>query len=376
MDTEMEWYKAWFIFYIAIGGWTCLFLSLKPKGDNSVKALLIGLIVLLLTPAVDAYTQLVFDAPIPILQSIRFNLTWVYGPLMLLLVQRVLILKGSEKQTNWLVLGHFVPFVIVATMQLNQIMIPISVFVTGFFLQVFSYLALSFYQLLSCKAKLKRLALEFSDTSYFWLLFLIAGLAVAMAVDLVVVVMMIKQWQVDLNLLNLYACGLGLFVCLIAVLTVIDTPILFTHSDESVTSNTLSPNTPQVLRELELSPSMVIALSDTLQHVIQTQEPHLDSDISLAKLADLLGISSHQLSELLNVHLDTNFYDFLNQHRLIAAITLLERADVRLSISEIVYQSGFNNRSTFYKVFKAKFSQTPSDYRRALIAKNAFKAHP
>ena len=371
MDTNMEWYKAWFVFYIAIGCWTCLFLSLKNKGDKSVKALLIGLIILLLTPALDTYTQIVFDAPVAFLQSIRFNLTWVYGPLMLLLVQRVLLIKGSGVPSDWRVVAHFVPFGVVCALQLSHIIIPTSIFVAALFLQVFTYLAVSFHQLLNSKEKLKRLMLEFSDTSYFWLLFLIAGLGLAMAVDLVVVVMLIKQWQVNLELMNLFACGLGLFVCSIAILTVVDTPILFVHSESSVAPVVPTSEAGKVSRELELSPTMVIELSDTLQNVIETQSPHLDSDISLAKLADLLAISSHQLSELLNVHLDTNFYDFLNQHRLIAATSLLERDESRLSISEIVYQSGFNNRSTFYKVFKAKFAQTPSEYRRTLIAQKA-----
>jgi len=37
-----------------------------------------------------------------------------------------------------------------------------------------------------------------------------------------------------------------------------------------------------------------------------------------------------------------------------------------LTISDIAYRSGFNNRNSFYKVFKDKTGITPSQYKKSL----------
>lgn len=69
-------------------------------------------------------------------------------------------------------------------------------------------------------------------------------------------------------------------------------------------------------------------------------------------------------SELLNVHLHTNFYDWMNSYRFNAALLLLQDQTVNYSVTDIAFQAGFNNRNSFYRVFKSNLGITPAQYRK------------
>lgn len=47
---------------------------------------------------------------------------------------------------------------------------------------------------------------------------------------------------------------------------------------------------------------------------------------------------------------------------LVKATDLLVKT--KLTIDEIVFQSGFTNRSTFYRAFSKKYHCTPTEYRK------------
>ncbi|WP_295729646.1 hybrid sensor histidine kinase/response regulator transcription factor [uncultured Muribaculum sp.] len=55
--------------------------------------------------------------------------------------------------------------------------------------------------------------------------------------------------------------------------------------------------------------------------------------------------------------------DFIKEHRLDFAARLL--CTTNLTIQEIIYRSGFSNRSHFYKEFFKRFESTPKEYRNA-----------
>ena len=58
------------------------------------------------------------------------------------------------------------------------------------------------------------------------------------------------------------------------------------------------------------------------------------------------------------------FTQFVNEYRLVRASRLL--AEQSMSITEVCFESGFNNFSHFNKKFKAFTGQTPSAYRKEL----------
>ena len=111
----------------------------------------------------------------------------------------------------------------------------------------------------------------------------------------------------------------------------------------------------------EKSETYLEQLLDLMQH----RKPYLESDLTLLKLSQQIGISTHNLSQVINEKLDMNFYDFVNKHRVEEAKRLLiDPAKQPLTILAIAEEAGFNSKTTFNSCFKKFTSTTPSEYKR------------
>jgi AraC-like DNA-binding protein len=119
----------------------------------------------------------------------------------------------------------------------------------------------------------------------------------------------------------------------------------------------------QKIRYLELDESLAQNLMEELATIMEEQQVYRQNELSLPDLAKSLGISVHQLSELLNVHLGLSFYDYINSRRLEYASNLLKNPDCHLRILDIAFEAGFNNKNSFYRAFKENFGFTPNQYR-------------
>jgi AraC-like DNA-binding protein len=87
-------------------------------------------------------------------------------------------------------------------------------------------------------------------------------------------------------------------------------------------------------------------------------------DLNLNELALCLELSPRQLSYLINNFLNQNFVTFVNHYR-------IEKAKHRLknpkekgeTILEIMYEVGFNSKSSFNTLFKESTGYTPSEFK-------------
>jgi AraC-like DNA-binding protein len=87
-----------------------------------------------------------------------------------------------------------------------------------------------------------------------------------------------------------------------------------------------------------------------------------DENFSLRKMSDLLGVTVHQLSRIINEKTGTNFRVYLNSYRVKEAMVLLcEKPD--LSIIEVAFAIGFNSKSSFNDAFLKSTGLTPRSYR-------------
>lgn len=110
-------------------------------------------------------------------------------------------------------------------------------------------------------------------------------------------------------------------------------------------------------------------LLQELQSLMMTETPYLDSKLSLAQLAEQLEISSNYLSQIINQQTGSNFFDYINSHRVEAAKeTLADPARAKTSILTIAMDSGFNSKSAFYTAFRQHADLTPSQYRRKKLS--------
>lgn len=101
-----------------------------------------------------------------------------------------------------------------------------------------------------------------------------------------------------------------------------------------------------------------------LTHFMATEKPYLDANISLPELANKLEIPSHHLSRVINEQFGANFFDFINRYRIEEVKARIGNTEYEnLSLLGIAFDSGFNTKSAFNRVFKKMTGFTPSEYR-------------
>lgn len=88
-----------------------------------------------------------------------------------------------------------------------------------------------------------------------------------------------------------------------------------------------------------------------------------DPQLTLARLADRLGVAEGQLSRGLNQGLDLNFNEFVNRARVEAVqVALADPAETR-DLLPIAFDAGFTSKASFNRAFKAATGETPTAFR-------------
>lgn len=91
-------------------------------------------------------------------------------------------------------------------------------------------------------------------------------------------------------------------------------------------------------------------------------EEHYSESLTVADVAEKIGISSGYLSTIFNQELGLGFAEYLNGLKVEHACVYLEQN--YLKVYEIAYKVGFHDEKYFTKVFKKIKGMTPKDYRR------------
>lgn len=100
-----------------------------------------------------------------------------------------------------------------------------------------------------------------------------------------------------------------------------------------------------------------------LHELMRDEKIFADEELTLRDLASELGISQHQLSQILNEKLKKNFNTFVNEYRVEEAKKMLCDEPGR-SILSIGIAVGFNSNTAFTTVFSKITGMTPSQYRK------------
>jgi AraC-like DNA-binding protein len=127
-------------------------------------------------------------------------------------------------------------------------------------------------------------------------------------------------------------------------------------------------HTAQIIKKYERSglgeEKAKVCLGKLLE-LMEERQPYVDANITLNQMAEMLSISAHNLSEILNTQLHQNFYEFVNQYRVEKAKTdLLDPSKESYKILAIAYDVGFSSKSSFNSIFKKHTGMTPSEYRQ------------
>ena len=250
----------------------------------------------------------------------------------------------------------------------NNVIVPInyiSLHLIGISYWVASYMLLRRY---------KKLFLEnFSNANMNKYSYLLQLIIIIAATDLIGLV---KNFAMFNNWLDLYNFALILvnFVALIMICWIVfkalKSPELFT----GISSKTL-PVSDIVKdkhkykgksdegRNNDINQQEIRHLQDYMEESI----PYLDPSLTLYSLAKQLNLPAKKLSVLINHTMGLHFFDFVNEYRInYAKDLLLDQKRQDLTVLEILYDAGFNSKSSFNRVFKMITNMTPSQYQERI----------
>ena len=205
-----------------------------------------------------------------------------------------------------------------------------------------------------------------------WLRLLLIGFGIIFSVMIAVYVL---QFLLEIELaVNIELIFLGLFVLLIALIgfwgiryqgifTAEKPKVLYFSEKPEEAEETEEPLKMPEYRKSGLKPEEAKNLHQQLLTLMATEKPYLEPKLSLAQLADSLGVLPNHLSQIINQYEGKNFYDFVNNYRVNEFIALAKKdTDKNFNLLGLAFEAGFNSKSSFNQVFKKIKGQTPSQF--------------
>ncbi|QIP15836.1 response regulator [Spirosoma aureum] len=124
-------------------------------------------------------------------------------------------------------------------------------------------------------------------------------------------------------------------------------------------------------RQISLQPQNIVINSldeQFLSKIVRITENHLDDPaFGVSQLATQIGMSAPVLYKKLRALTDMSVNDFVKSIRLKKAAQLLKQK--QLTVYEVAYSVGYDDRKYFSKEFKKQFGKTPSDYASEPVSK-------
>ncbi len=242
-------------------------------------------------------------------------------------------------------------------------MIEIKIIHISIHIQVFFYFILIFAVL----KRYRKLYLEnytsSGDTVYKWLFQITSVYASFHFIALLKNIFKYNSSEILFNWIQLLIGILALSIICWHLLKALKYPDLFRSVDSKLQLvNDLVSNT-----DIALPNNKEI---DLLRSYMVKEELFLDPSLTIQDLSNKIDLPVRDVSILINHKLGQHFFDFVNEYRIEKAMTILkDSSKSKLTILEILYEVGFNSKSSFNTAFKKYTGITPTSYRKSSLNK-------
>ena len=106
-----------------------------------------------------------------------------------------------------------------------------------------------------------------------------------------------------------------------------------------------------------------IKIYEDLLAYMDRVKPYLNPRLNLHSIASDLNTNTNYLSQVVNYQTGCNLVQFINRYRVEEAKKRITDQHLRhLNTFAVAFECGFDNRSTFYKVFREVVGMTPKQY--------------
>ena len=118
----------------------------------------------------------------------------------------------------------------------------------------------------------------------------------------------------------------------------------------------------KTLSSRDYAPTLNHAASDTINRAIDYLIGNLGEDVRLSDVSRYCGMSDSVFSRFFKKNTGHGFVRYLNRMRINRACVLLAKSE--MPVTDICFETGFNNISNFNRQFRSVCGLTPSEYRR------------
>jgi AraC-like DNA-binding protein len=127
----------------------------------------------------------------------------------------------------------------------------------------------------------------------------------------------------------------------------------------------IEENEQRIERKQLLKDQQLIEMKQHLKYVMENDKPYLESTLTLPKLANMMSLSTHELSYLINVGFEDSFFGLVNQFRVEESKRILESSHYKhLSMVGIAFEAGFNSKTAFNTAFKKIEGISPTEFQK------------
>lgn len=320
----------------------------------------------------------------------------LFGPLLYLYTRSVVY---RDFMLTWPMVLHALPFLIVLGFSIysyhlqpielklfilqsaGNLEYPGVLYVVGalIYLQFFTYGVFSLLQVRKYRATIRD---NFSATSRInlnWLSWTIILFMIVIGIGLLNTLSTISSLE-QYYQTTLVIITLAIFVFINRILfRAMRQPEIFEGIDGHETdlpSNETTVDVPESLEVLTVATTRKYADSTLTQaekesirmHILaymDTGKPYLEPELTLDQFAAHLSLKPRVVSQVINECIGQNFFDFINRYRIREAERLLNNpADKKITVLEVLYEVGFNSKSSFNTLFKKYTGTTPSAFRK------------
>ena len=272
-------------------------------------------------------------------------------------------------------LSHIVPFVFSIILALIHVRIQTSVsgaqqsgvsiffaehywniFWTINFIQIFSYIIVLLRTILAYQKRIKKIYSSIETINLEWLVTLLA--VIFMHWLFVVSKSLLSIFGVEneilLRSIDLFSITIFLVFTTILVLKGLNQLKIFSGIEGKLKYANLK------LDEVENQ-----KYSQHLKKYMEAQKPYLIPSLTIDDLSEKVSIPSWQLSQIINDSFNQNFFNFVNSYRIEEVKNMFSSSkNKKKTVLEILYEAGFNSKSTFNDVFKKHTGMTPTEFKK------------
>lgn len=232
-----------------------------------------------------------------------------------------------------------------------------NIFWTANFVQIFFYIIAMLRTVHAYQTKLKHLYSSLERINLNWLV----ALLLVISLHWVFVVCRGTLSLLNANVGNLTAI-IDLFS--ISIFLVFTTILVFKGLNQLNVFSGIEGKTKYA--NSKLPESDMQRYMQQLTGYMEAQKPYLIPSLTIDDLSEKLSIPSWHLSRVINTSFRQNFFNFINNYRIEEAKRLMtEPTNNKRTILEILYEVGFNSKSTFNDVFKKQTGMTPSEFKKS-----------